>query len=242
MILQYEGTRYQGWQKQTATANTIQGRLEELLSKMTGEQIKLNGSGRTDAGVHAEHQVANFCTKSTMTTEEMFSYINRYLPLDIRVISMDEADLRFHSRLHAKEKVYLYRIHNDKVADVFTRRYTYQYENPLDIKAMEQAAELLCGTHDFKAFCTNKRLKKSTVRTVFYISIEKKDREIRITYHANGFLYHMVRIMTGTLIEVGNGSRTPESIPQLFNSKDREKAGMLVPGQGLTLLDVRYES
>ncbi len=240
MILQYEGTRYQGWQKQTSTANTIQGKLEELLSKMTGEKIELQGSGRTDAGVHAKGQIANFHTDCEMAVEKMQEYINQYLPEDIRVLSVTEVSERFHSRLHAVEKVYQYRIHNAEVADVFTRRYTYHDTDSLNVDLMREAAALLCGTHDYKAFCTNKRLKKSTVRTISSINIEHVGDELQITYCGNGFLYHMVRIMTGTLLEVGTGQRVPADMPQILASKNRENAGMLVPGQGLTLLEVRY--
>ncbi len=240
MILQYEGTRYQGWQKQITTSNTIQGKLEELLSRMTGETVALHGSGRTDAGVHARCQVANFHTDSDMTEMEILDYVNRYLPEDIRILSVEEVDGRFHSRLHAKEKTYLYRIYNDAIVDVFTRRHTYLFAELLDLDAMRRAAALLCGTHDYLTFCANKRMKKSTVRTISEIGIERVGKEIQMTYRGNGFLHHMVRIMTGTLLEVGMGQRRPESMTELLASKDRERAGMLVPGQGLTLMDVSY--
>lgn len=240
IILQYEGTRYQGWQKQITTSNTIQGKLEGLLSKMTGEAVALHGSGRTDAGVHARGQVANFHTDSDLTEAEILDYVNRYLPEDIRALSVEEVDERFHSRLHAREKTYLYRIHNDGIADVFTRRFTYLFSEELNIEAMRRAAALLCGTHDYLTFCANKRMKKSTVRTIIEIKIERVGKEIQITYRGNGFLQHMVRIMTGTLLEVGTGRREPESITELLASKDRKYAGMLVPGQGLILVDVRY--
>lgn len=240
MILQYEGTRYQGWQKQISTSNTIQGKLEELLSRMTGEPVALHGSGRTDAGVHARCQVANFHTNSAMPEAEILNYVNQYSPVDIRILSVKEVDGRFHSRLHAKEKTYLYRIHNDAITDVFTRRYTYHFSEPLDLDAMNRAASLLCGTHDYLTFCSNKRMKKSTVRTIYEIKINKVGKEIQLTYRGSGFLHHMVRIMTGTLIEVGMGRRKPESMLKLLASKDRASAGMLVPGQGLTLMDVSY--
>ncbi len=240
MILQYDGTRYQGWQKQVTTANTIQGKLEELLSRMKGEAVRLHGCGRTDAGVHARCQVANFHTNSNRTEAEILKYVNLYLPDDIRVLSIKEMDGRFHSRLHAKEKTYLYRIHNDAIADVFTRRYTYFFSETLDLDLMRRAAVLLTGTHDYLSFCANRRMKKSTVRTISEIEIKRVGKEIQITYRGNGFLHHMVRIMTGTLLEVGLGQRTPESMTELLASKNRERAGTLVPGQGLTLMEVRY--
>ncbi len=240
MILQYEGTRYQGWQKQIETSNTIQGKLEELLSKMTGEAVALHGSGRTDAGVHARCQVANFHTDSDLKEIEILNYVNRYLPEDIRVLSVEEVDGRFHSRLHAREKTYLYRVHNDVIADVFTRRFTYLFSETLDVEVMRRAAVLLCGTHDYSSFCANKRMKKSTVRTISEIRVERVGKEIQMTYRGSGFLHHMVRIMTGTLLEAGTGRREPESMAELLALKDRKCAGMLVPGQGLMLVDVRY--
>lgn len=250
LILQYEGTRYQGWQRQESTENTIQGRLEALLSKMTGQKIEVQGSGRTDAGVHALGQVANFHADTQMQTREMLKYINFYLPEDIAVISLKEVPERFHSRLNAKGKCYCYRVNNGKVPHVFDRRYTYEVEETLDMEAMRRAALYLVGTHDFKAFTSNKRSKKSTVRTINEIQIEKntgmsmtlrgEQDEIWFTYKGNGFLYHMVRIMTGTLLEVGVHKRRPEDIADILSSGLRENAGELAPAKGLTLMEVYY--
>ena len=249
VILQYEGTRYQGWQKQESTDNTIQGKLEALLSKMTGDKTEIQGSGRTDAGVHAMGQVANFHADTDKTPEEIMEYMNRYLPEDIAVIEIEEVQERFHSRLNAKGKTYCYRVLNTVTPHVFDRRYVHMVEQPLDVEAMQKAAAYLIGTHDFKAFTSNKRSKKSTVRTIENITIEqtasalfpggKKD-EIRFTYSGNGFLYHMVRILTGTLLEVGMHRRKPEEVAEILACGLREKAGELVPAKGLTLMEVRY--
>ena len=240
VILQYEGTKYQGWQRQDKTENTIQGKLETLRTKMCGEKVEVIGSGRTDAGVHSYGQVANFHIESEMSLQEIMDYMNRYLPEDIAVIDIKEMSERFHSRLNAKGKTYVYRVINGKVPHIFDRRYTYVVEEKLDMEAMEQAAGLLCGTHDFRAFTSNKRSRKSTVRTVDSITIEKKGDEIRFTFKGNGFLYHMVRIMMGTLLEVGMHKRDTAQIIELFKEGTREDAGYLAPAKGLALVEVFY--
>ncbi|MBO5291853.1 MAG: tRNA pseudouridine(38-40) synthase TruA [Lachnospiraceae bacterium] len=246
MVLQYEGTRYQGWQKQESTANTIQGKLEAILTKMTGVPTEIQGSGRTDAGVHALGQVANFhieerlVESGQLTVDGMMKYINCYLPEDIAVISLEEVPERFHSRLNAREKTYCYRVLNSDIPHIFDRRYVFEMPEKLDIPAMREAAAVLVGEHDFKSFTSNKRGKKSTVRCIREIRIERVEDEIRFTYRGNGFLYHMVRILTGTLLEVGRGERRPEEMQGILNAKNRECAGCLVPGKGLTLVEVKY--
>ena len=240
LLLQYEGTRYQGWQRQTASDNTIQGKLETLLSKMCGETIEISGSGRTDAGVHALGQVANFHTGSTMSEKEMLDYCNRYLPEDIAVIELKEAAPRFHSRLNAKGKRYCYRVINSDIPNVFWRRYAQEVPEILDVDAMREAAKLLCGEHDFKSFTSTKKSKKSTIRRIDEITIEKEGDLITFVFTGSGFLHHMVRILMGTLLEVGMGKRTPESIPETINAGSREAAGPLVPAKGLTLVEVFY--
>ena len=240
ILLQYEGTRYQGWQRQSSTDNTIQGKLEMLLTRMCGEPIELQGSGRTDAGVHALGQVANFHTKCQMSVEEMLEYMNHYLPEDIAVVDISEVAERFHSRLNAVGKCYTYRIINSSIPDVFWRRYAYEVQEKLDIEAMQKAAGLLMGRHDFKSFTSTKKGKKSTVRRVDEIRIEREKDRITLTYVGDGFLYHMVRILTGTLLEVGLGKRTPESVLDTLHACDRETAGPLVPAKGLTLNEVYY--
>ena len=240
LLLQYEGTRYQGWQRQESSENTIQGKLEKLLSQMCEEPIEIQASGRTDAGVHAEGQVANFHTTCQMPVEEMLRYMNAYLPQDIAVIDIAEASERFHSRLNATGKCYRYQVWNSEVPNVFLRRYALEYPQPLDLEAMRQAAGYLLGEHDFKAFTSTKKGKKSTVRRIDRITIEQTGDLITFTFYGNGFLYHMVRILMGTLLEVGIGERTAESIPGVIASKNREKAGALIAAKGLTLVKVDY--
>lgn len=240
-VIQYEGTRYQGWQKQVSTENTIQGKIEAILSKMTGTPVEIAGSGRTDAGVHAFGQVANAHFETKLAPTAIMEYMNRYLPEDIAVISVEEVDERFHARLNASEKTYLYRVLCSDVPHIFDRRYVYVMPKELNIQAMRDAAELLKGTHDFKGFSTKKKMKKSTVRTITDIQIQCEGDEVRFLYKGNGFLYHMVRILTGTLLEIGRGERTIDSIEEVFESRNRELAGELVPGKGLTLVEVKYE-
>lgn len=240
LLLQYEGTRYQGWQRQTSSENTIQGKLEQLLSKMCNEPIEVMGSGRTDAGVHALGQVANFHTTSTMSAEEMLSYINEYLPQDIAVLQVTEATPRFHSRLNACGKRYCYRVINSAIPNVFWRRYALEVPLKLDVEAMEKAASYLSGEHDFKAFTSAKKGKKSTVRRIDKIDIAREGDRLTFTFEGNGFLHHMVRILVGTLLEVGTGKRKPEEMSEILASGSREKAGALVPAKGLTLMEVFY--
>lgn len=241
MILQYEGTRYQGWQKQDSTDNTIQGKLEAILAKMSGATVEVQGSGRTDAGVHAFGQVANFKIDTDKTPDEIFEYINQYLPEDIAVVELIEVHERFHSRLNAKGKKYRYRVLNSSVPHVFDRRYVYQVTEELNIADMKAAAEKLCGEHDFQAFTSAKKGKKSTVRRIDNIIIEKIEDEIQFTFIGNGFLYHMVRIIMGTLLCVGKGEMDAENIPAIIKSKDRQQAGPLVPAKGLSLMEVFYD-
>ena len=240
IILQYEGTKYQGWQRQDSTDNTIQGKLEALLTKMCGEPVEIQGSGRTDAGVHAFGQVANFHGNTELSEKEIMEYMNRYLPEDIGVIEVEQVPERFHSRLNAKGKIYRYRVMTGNVPHVFERKYVYEHLEKLDIAAMQNAAEQFLGTHDFKSFTSTKRGKKSTVRTIESIKITENGDEVCFTYKGDGFLYHMVRIMTGTLLEVGEGKRSFTEIPGILAAKNREKADFLAPAKGLALMEVFY--
>ena len=235
----YDGTRYNGWQRQTSHDNTIQGKLETALSRILAEPIEISASGRTDAGVHARGQVANFHTDSTMVCDDILAELRKYLPEDIGVYSCREVSPRFHARLNALEKTYQYRVWNSDAPCVFERRFVAVMEEKLDVQAMHQAAQLLLGTHDFSAFCANKKMKKSTVRTIKSFTVERVGEEVRFTVTGNGFLHNMVRILVGTLVEVGRGERSMESIPALFGAK-REQAGFLAPGKGLCLMEVRY--
>ena len=241
LLLQYDGTKLNGWQKQGNTENTIQGKLEAILERTYGTYIEVHGSGRTDAGVHALGQVANFHAPAVFSTEEIKKTLNEYLSKDIRVLQVKVAEERFHARLSAKAKTYEYRIDNGEIANPFTRKYTMREEQPLNLKDMRAAAEKFLGTHDFKSFCANKKMKKSTVRTISSIVIEENEGLVVIRYNGNGFLYNMVRILTGTLIEVGRGLRTPEQITDVILAKDRGAAGFTAPAQGLFLKEVFYE-
>lgn len=240
IVLQYEGTKYQGWQKQESTDNTIQGKLENILTKMAGYPVEVHGAGRTDAGVHAMGQVAHFKLDTDKTEGQILLYLNQYLPEDIAVVSIKEAGERFHARLNAIGKFYRYRIVNSEIPHVFERRYVHVVEKSLDIERMKQAAQILVGTHDFKAFTSTKRGKKSTVRTIESIEIAKYGDEIVLNYKGDGFLYHMVRILSGTLIEVGLKERSVESVQEALDSLDRKNAGILAPAKGLTLMEVLY--
>lgn len=240
LLLQYDGTKLNGWQKQGNTDNTIQGKLEAILEKMYGMYVEIHGSGRTDAGVHALGQVANFRAPEMFSLDEILNTLNEYLSKDIRVLSVEEVDERFHARLTAKGKTYEYRIDNGKIANVFQRKFTMREENPLDLEAMRAAAVQFLGTHDFKTFCANKKMKKSTVRTITSIEIKEMDGIVSIRYTGNGFLYNMVRILTGTLIEVGRGKRKPAEMGDVIGAKDRGAAGFTAPAQGLFLVEVDY--
>ena len=240
-VVQYEGTRYRGWQVQGNTEHTIQGKLEALLSRMEGAPVEVHGSGRTDAGVHAAGQVISFRCIGGRSAEEIRDYMNRYLPEDMAVLSVEEAAPRFHARLHAVRKTYVYRIWNDPVGNVFGRRFLTQVKEPLNVDMMRKAAEELCGTHDYRAFCSLKRFKKSTVRTIEEIRIFQDGPKIEIMYVGDGFLYHMVRIIAGTLIEIGLGKQKPQDVAGILEEGVRSHAGITMPAKGLTLCSVEYE-
>lgn len=240
IVLQYEGTKYQGWQKQESTGNTIQGKLESILTKMAGTEVEVHGAGRTDAGVHAKGQVAHFKLDTDKSENEIMQYINKYLPEDIAVVSIKEAAERFHARLNATGKIYQYRIINSEIPHVFDRRYAHVVEKSLDVDKMKEASNVFVGSHDFKAFTSTKKGKKSTIRCIETIDIDKSGDEIILTYKGDGFLYHMVRILSGTLIEVGLSERSVESVQSALESLDRKNAGFLAPAKGLTLVEVFY--
>ena len=240
LTIQYDGTRYDGWQRQGNTDNTLQGRLEGVLSRMVGKPVEIQGAGRTDAGVHARGQVASVHLPEGYTPQEIQNYLNRYLPEDVAVVEVVEVGERFHARLSATGKEYRYHIRMGNVPDVFARKYQYRVEEPLDIPAMERAAGYLTGKHDFRSFCGNRRFKKSTVREVFHIGVEVCGSDLTLIYRGDGFLYNMVRILTGTLLEVGLGQRTPESMVDVLEAKERTAAGKTAPAQGLVLQEVYY--
>ena len=235
----YDGTRYKGWQRLPGVENTIQGKLETALSRILEEPVEISGSGRTDAGAHAEHQIANFHCRSAMPCQEILRQLRRYLPEDIGIHSCVEASERFHARLNARRKTYRYRIWNSEAPCVFGRKLICILPEKLDVGKMRMAARHFLGEHDFSAFNANKKMKKSTVRRIDAIDIGVDGEELVLYFTGNGFLYNMVRIMVGTLIEVGRGERDADSIPALFGAK-REEAGFLAPAQGLCLMEVEY--
>lgn len=241
--IQYDGTRYRGWQRQSGTDRTIQGKIENVLSKMSGQEIHIDGAGRTDAGVHAAAQAANVHMPDDRAPgeEELREYLNEYLPEDIRILCVRRAGERFHSRLNAIGKRYRYHIMKCDSDNVFSRNYAWKVKEPLDIEAMRTAASYLEGKKDFRSFCARPSKKKSTVRTLEYIQIKETETEIQLTFQGNGFLYHMVRILTGTLVEVGAGKRKPEEMPLILEKRERKYAGETAPARGLFLVEVFYD-
>lgn len=234
----YDGSRYKGWQKQGNTSPTVQEKIETALSRILGETIECAGSGRTDAGVHARRQVVSFHATS-LDCDKVLSELRQHLPEDIGALNLCEAPPRFHARLSCTGKTYLYRLWYSSEPCVFDRKYVWRHEGALDLTKMETAAAALCGRHDFAAFSTG-RTKKSTVRTVESIRIEDTGRELRFFFRGEGFLYNMVRILTGTLVEVGEGKRSAADMADILSSMDRKNAGPTAPAQGLTLWDVEY--
>ncbi len=241
MIIQYDGTSYNGWQKQGNTTNTIQAVLESTLCQLLQEVIEIHGSGRTDAGVHAFGQTANFKCTNIHDLEIFLTSLNKKLPNDIKVNSICEVSMNFHSRLSAVSKRYQYNINNSGKQSVFRRKYVYNFEQNLDINLMRQAAKYLIGTHDFRGFSSEKNMSKSCVRQLYDISIEEINHEIVICFWGNGFIYNMVRIIIGTLIEIGCGERRIEDIDKILETGTREFAGFMVPANGLFLERVFYE-
>lgn len=242
MVLCYDGSRYNGWQKQGNTAHTLQETLERILEEIAGTDTEVFGSGRTDAGTHALGQTANFHMDWKQDTEALRGAINARLPEDIGVCALEEVDDRFHARLHAKAKRYVYTIWTGDMPPVFWRKYSFWCRERLDEEAMRQAASVFVGTHDFKSFCANKRMKKSTVRTIYDISLRKEGQRLILSFTGNGFLYQMVRILMGTLLEVGEGKRKPSDMAEILAAKNREAAGFTAPSRGLMLERVFYET
>lgn len=240
LLLCYDGTRYRGWQRLGDSDNTIQGKLEAVLTRMVGHPVEVIGSGRTDAGAHALGQTANFHCQTPMNCREIRTYLRQYLPEDIGVISVEEVPERFHSRYCAIEKTYRYRVWNSEFPCVFERRFVYEVEEPLDVAAMQEAAQVFLGAHDFSAFCSNKRFKKSAVRSISRFVVERQGPEVVFTVTGDGFLYNMVRILVGTLLDVGMGVRSTQSLPEVLEGRIRENAGPTVPARGLCLMEVRY--
>lgn len=241
MVLEFDGSRYKGWQRQK-NGLSIQQVLEEKLAILAGEAVKVIGSGRTDAGVHALGQVAHFRTTSQIPLLNIRNGLNSLLPEDIAVRSLVEADPTFHARIDVRSKIYLYRIYNQPTRSPLFRNYAWIIYQPLDIAAMAEAAKHLKGTHDFTSFSTVHTDVLSFERTIMDIGVIRDDRGlIKIFIEADGFLRYMVRTITGTLVEVGKGKRTPEEMPGLLAARNRNLAGMTAPPQGLFLKEVKYK-
>ena len=240
MTLCYDGTRWRGWQRQGNTPNTIQARVESALSELLEQPVEVQGSGRTDAGVHARMQTASFRAKTKLPPDAILRRLRAALPPDIGVIDLDEAHPRFHARLSCTGKTYVYRIWNSDAPNVFDRRWMHTVAAPLDLAAMQAAGDKLCGTHDFTSFCANRHMKKSAVRTLRSVTVARDGDEVRLSFRGDGFLYHMARILSGTLIEVGLGKRAPDEMPEVLAALDRSAAGETAPAQGLTLWETEY--
>lgn len=240
LIIAYDGTRYQGWQRQTNTDRTLQGILEQTISSQTGFEVEVNGSGRTDAGVHATGQTASVVLPGQAEQDFFAAKINEALPADIRIMDACLVKNGFHARKSAVAKRYEYHIDTGEKPDVFMRKYTYHFPRKLDLARMKNAAGYLVGTHEFAGY-TDKKDDKSTKRTIYDIMVSGQGGRVVISFDGTGFLYHMVRILTGTLLEAGTYQRTPESVRDALDTKDRSRAGFLAPARGLFLREVRYD-
>lgn len=236
----YDGTRYRGWQNQNNVTNTIQHKMEMVLSDILHEPTSLQASGRTDAGVHAHMQVANFHSSQDLETDKILSQLRHQLPQDIGALILEKVPDDFHARLNCTGKTYRYYLWNSEDPCVFQRRYRTVLTEPLDLVSMQNAATLFLGTHDFSAFTSSRNKKHSSVRTIREITIRKEGPEIIMEYSADGFLYNMVRILTGSLIEVGLGEKTKEDLIDALESGIRADAGFTAPPQGLFLWNVEY--
>ena len=241
LIIEYDGSRYDGWQVAAkGKAVTIQDKIESVLEKMLGKKTELIGAARTESGVHALGQVANFKADTDMKPYQIKHYLNRYLPQDIAVVEVAEVTDRFHSSFNAKEFIYQYKICVAEVNNVFERKYNYYSFDKLDTILMKEAAKELIGKHDFKAFSDNKRMKKSTIREIYDIDIYGDANEVIITVRGDDFWPNMVRIIVGTLMSIGKGDMEVSMMKKIIESKDRELAGETAPAQGLFLQEVNY--
>lgn len=240
--ISYDGSKYYGWEKQKSTDMTIQGKLENLFTKMTNETnpVTVIGAGRTDAGVHAKAMVCNAFLDCNISTDEIKNHCNHYLPEDICILDVKEAGPRFHSRYNALGKTYCYSCYAGNEKPVFDRKYVYKLDCYPDVSKMREAAKYCIGKHDFKCFCGNPKMKKSTVRTINSIVIEESNGYIKFYYHGDGFLQHMVRILTGTLLEIGMNKREIPNIIELIEKGKRSDAGFTAPALGLCLESVDY--
>ncbi len=242
LLLEYEGTAYVGWQRQSPACgtNSIQQTLEEAIAQITGEQTSVTSASRTDAGVHARGQVANFMTSSGLPVEKLRDALNAVLPRDIGVLEVAEAPQDFNARFSAKLKAYAYTIWNRPSKPVLVRMFCWHIPKRLDVALMNSAAQLLAGTHDFACFASADTDRATSVRTITTIGVTEKDGIITLAVEGNGFLYNMVRAITGTLVDVGRGRLTVEDVRRILESCDRTQAGRTAPAKGLCLMRVEY--
>ncbi len=240
IIVQYDGSKYKGWQKLKDSDLSIQGKIETVLSKMSGEEIQVIGCGRTDAGTHAENYVANFHTNSRMSPKLILNHLYEFLPQDIVVRSVEEVDERFHAQHNAKAKTYVYSITKGKFRNVFNRKYSFHSEEKLDLVQMKNAAEYLIGTHDFQSFTSLKEGSKSTIRTINSLDIIENGMVIEIIINGNDFLLHMARLVVGALLEVGKNKIKAIDVQKILNEKKRTEAVPMAQPKGLCLRDVKY--
>lgn len=241
LTVAYDGTRYCGWQIQP-NGNTIESELNRHLSELLGEKIHVIGASRTDAGVHAQGNVAVFDTSARMPAEKISYALNTRLPEDIRIQDSREVAADFHPRFCKTVKTYEYRICNRRFPDPCSRLYSLFYYWDLDERRMQQAADYLVGTHDFTSFCTGKPEVTDRVRTIYSLDVTREGHMVVIRVRGNGFLYNMVRIIVGTLLRVGSGMMAPEEIPEILRARDRSRAGDTARPQGLTLVEIEYPS
>ena len=244
LLISYDGTRYYGWEHQPDKEWTIQGKIETVLARMLdmpqGEVPKVIAAGRTDAGVHAKEMTASVILDTDMEPEAVQAYLNEYLPEDISINEVRIASPRFHARYNALGKTYCYSLYYGDSKPVFDRKYVLFLKERPNMEKMRKAAKYMVGSNDFKSFYGKNKKKKSTVRKVDSIEIKQKGPYIRIYYHGTGFLQNMVRIMTGTLLDVAYGKKNPDDIPKIIESKERKEAGPTAPPQGLMLIKVDY--
>ncbi|HCQ89164.1 MULTISPECIES: tRNA pseudouridine(38-40) synthase TruA [unclassified Clostridium] len=239
LIVEYDGTNYSGWQKQNNNI-TVQGTLEEILSELTKEKIEIIGCSRTDSKVHSRKYVCNFHTNSTIPSHKFREALNIKLPCDIAILESSEVPLNFHARYDCIGKKYSYTILERSVKATIDRNFTYQCKYDLDVAKMQEATKHFIGTHDFSAFRNNGSSVKTSTRNITELKVEKLGNYIKIYASADGFLYNMVRIIVGTLVDVGTNKIKPETIIDIINSKDRSEAGKTAPPQGLCLEEVYY--
>ncbi len=240
MTVAYDGSRFRGWQRQPDTDLTVQGVLERTISELAGYSVEVYGSGRTDGGVHAAGQTISFRLSGKVDEAQFLEQMNKILPEDIRVLNMKLVKNKFHARYNARGKCYEYSIDIGERAGVFSRKYTFHYPHDLDVNRMQTAADILIGNHDFAGF-TDRIDEHSTIRRIYNITVKKSGNLVKIEYRGSGFMYHMVRILTGTLLEVGGGERTVESVGHILKNGVRAEAGFLAPACGLCLKGVFYK-